>query len=224
MAHETTTLFAQSKSNRLPVRLLMRGTQIIAIVGFLLFAAQPSHASVVSLYLDNVQFDSGATASGSFDFDTTTYAVSNVNISTTADVYIPANNYNTGIYIDASHSAPYYIQLGPFPGNSSFVFTGTLSGAAFPVRLYLSFPSSELPLSSNTITLDGTYSLIDWQSDADNTYDPTNGDHNGGEYLVSGEIDATPLPATLPLFVSGLGVIGLLTWRRKRKAAALLIN
>jgi hypothetical protein len=31
----------------------------------------------------------------------------------------------------------------------------------------------------------------------------------------------TPLPATLPLFASGLGVLGLLGWRRKRKAVAL---
>jgi hypothetical protein len=31
----------------------------------------------------------------------------------------------------------------------------------------------------------------------------------------------TPLPAALPLFVTGLGALGLLGWRRKRKAAAL---
>ena len=30
----------------------------------------------------------------------------------------------------------------------------------------------------------------------------------------------TPLPATLPLFASGLGAMGLLGWRRKRKAQA----
>ncbi len=30
---------------------------------------------------------------------------------------------------------------------------------------------------------------------------------------------ATPLPATLPLFASGLGALGLLRWRRKRKVA-----
>jgi hypothetical protein len=30
----------------------------------------------------------------------------------------------------------------------------------------------------------------------------------------------TPLPASLPLFASGLGVLGLLGWRRKKKAAA----
>jgi hypothetical protein len=33
---------------------------------------------------------------------------------------------------------------------------------------------------------------------------------------------ATPLPTALPLFASGLGVMGLLGWRRKRKKAAAL--
>ena len=32
---------------------------------------------------------------------------------------------------------------------------------------------------------------------------------------------ATPLPAALPLFATGLGSLGLLGWRRKRKVAAL---
>ncbi len=31
---------------------------------------------------------------------------------------------------------------------------------------------------------------------------------------------ATPLPAALPLFGSGLGVMGFLGWRKKRKATA----
>jgi len=33
---------------------------------------------------------------------------------------------------------------------------------------------------------------------------------------------ATPLPAALPLFATGLGGLGLLGWRRKRKAQALV--
>ena len=36
-----------------------------------------------------------------------------------------------------------------------------------------------------------------------------------GSFLV-----ATPLPAALPLFATGLGALGLFGWRRKRKAAA----
>ena len=38
---------------------------------------------------------------------------------------------------------------------------------------------------------------------------------------VSFTLDTTPLPAALPLFASGLGAIGLLGWRRKRKAQAV---
>ena len=33
---------------------------------------------------------------------------------------------------------------------------------------------------------------------------------------------STPLPAALPLFATGLGALGLLGWRRKRKATAAL--
>jgi CHRD domain len=40
----------------------------------------------------------------------------------------------------------------------------------------------------------------------------------GGE--IRGFLAETPLPAALPLFATGLGVLGLLGWRRKRKAAA----
>ena len=33
-------------------------------------------------------------------------------------------------------------------------------------------------------------------------------------------VATTPLPGALPLFATGLGVLGLLGWRRKRKNAA----
>jgi hypothetical protein len=38
---------------------------------------------------------------------------------------------------------------------------------------------------------------------------------------TAAEISATPLPAALPLFAAGLGVMGLLGWRRKRKDPAI---
>ena len=37
-----------------------------------------------------------------------------------------------------------------------------------------------------------------------------------------GGLDPTPLPAALPLFAAGLGVLGLLGWRRKPKNAAAI--
>jgi hypothetical protein len=48
-----------------------------------------------------------------------------------------------------------------------------------------------------------------------------NNSANLGFTLVrTGDIGATPLPAALPLFATGLGALGLLGWRRKRKNAA----
>jgi hypothetical protein len=46
----------------------------------------------------------------------------------------------------------------------------------------------------------------------------------GSPDLVTGAaVPETPLPTTLPLFASGIGGLGLLVWRRKRKAAASLV-
>jgi hypothetical protein len=39
--------------------------------------------------------------------------------------------------------------------------------------------------------------------------------------ISTGAIEALPLPAALPLFATGLGALGLLGWRRKRKARAV---
>jgi hypothetical protein len=39
---------------------------------------------------------------------------------------------------------------------------------------------------------------------------------------VSG-LQVVPLPATLPLFASGLGALGLLGWRRKRKSTTSIL-
>jgi hypothetical protein len=52
-------------------------------------------------------------------------------------------------------------------------------------------------------------------------YDPTLNAVMGlsGQDFSGGE---TPIPATLPLFATGLGAIGLLGWRRKRKNAAAI--
>jgi hypothetical protein len=42
----------------------------------------------------------------------------------------------------------------------------------------------------------------------------------GGDISFSLVAEQTPLPAALPLFTTGLGALGLLGWRRKRKQAA----
>jgi hypothetical protein len=39
---------------------------------------------------------------------------------------------------------------------------------------------------------------------------------------IRGFLAPVPLPAALPLFATGLGALGLLSWRRKRKSAAAI--
>lgn len=57
------------------------------------------------------------------------------------------------------------------------------------------------------------------------TVDPNFFDGNDLNFIfsngISNGVSSTPLPAALPLFAGGLGVMGLLARRRKRKAAAI---
>jgi hypothetical protein len=56
------------------------------------------------------------------------------------------------------------------------------------------------------------------------SFSPTFADANGYQLNFSAgisNIEPTPLPVALPLLASGLGVMGLLSWRRKRKARAV---
>ena len=94
----------------------------------------------------------------------------------------------------------------------------------------ISIPYQSGPTTTGTYVLNnydlaiGTYVLDTYLgscgagqscSDNDTSTDPT--------YAVGfSPAAATPLPATLPLFAGGLGVIGLLGRRRKRKNAAAL--
>jgi hypothetical protein len=47
---------------------------------------------------------------------------------------------------------------------------------------------------------------------------------NSGGVWSEGAPAVTPLPAALPLFATGLGVMGLLGWQRKRKNAAAIAS
>ena len=83
--------------------------------------------------------------------------------------------------------------------------------------------SEYVDFNQTTATLPGIYTIdqtIDWtimNSTTGNVLDPVT-----FEYSINvGDVSATPLPAALPLFAGGLGLIGLFGWRRKRKAQAV---
>jgi hypothetical protein len=57
---------------------------------------------------------------------------------------------------------------------------------------------------------------------SDPAFNPNSGSFNGTNALTDSIIiaAATPLPTALPLFATGLLALGLISWRRKRKAIA----
>ena len=108
-----------------------------------------------------------------------------------------------------------------FAGQTLQANTGTFNGGATgPFSFGISCPTcgnGPLGITSNLV-----FSI------ANATIAEVTAANNLGNIFVADVLDttgntgpvATPLPAALPLFASGLGALGLLTWPRKRKAAA----
>lgn len=77
---------------------------------------------------------------------------------------------------------------------------------------FLAFP---FPLDASIVSLAALPGGTRWSPDAGDV----GGDASLPEYIFG--VATVPLPGTLPLFTSGLGALGLLRWRRRRKAQAI---
>jgi len=95
------------------------------------------------------------------------------------------------------------------PGPNSITF---LSGSGTPGRMGHNY----CPTYPDGVTFAGSAESVNFSGTASYiVYDNIT--------LGSGTpIATTPLPATFPLFATGLGAMGLFGWRKKRKAAAVL--
>ena len=93
---------------------------------------------------------------------------------------------------------------GSYPGiqDSSWVLQ------TFDVTAYRN-GAFQVRFGFNITTSPGVYTVSSWNVDDVRIYD---------------EAGTTPLPAALPLFATGLGALGLLGWRRKRKQAAVSVS
>jgi hypothetical protein len=101
---------------------------------------------------------------------------------------------------------PFDLLIGPL-GNDSVSAVG--GGCDLTCYIGLTFPVSDNgAITSGYMTI--TFPTNDGQGTIFYNYS-----------LVDGSITMeTPLPAALPLFATGLGALGLLGWRRKKKAIA----
>lgn len=184
---------------------MIRATLVALAVGAAFFSA-PAHASTIDWMLSGVTFDDGGTASGTFSTDSTSGDVIAFDIVTTAGTTLGGATYDstaTNIYSSNGVYSPHSFIVSNFNTSTyvNFEFVDALTGTG-PDQLIVptgtNYPSYECNMC-------GTVRNI------------VNGE-------AINEISATPLPATLPLFAGGLGVVGYLTRRRKKNGAQSLVT
>jgi hypothetical protein len=113
-----------------------------------------------------------------------------------------------------------YANPGPSTGLSNDF--GALNGPSFPPSTLEIFLIFNAPLDGTTANDPLTVAEVEFLTDTSAgqiafqtvTANGTDGTSIAGDAVV------TPIPATLPLLASGLSAMGLLGWRRKRKAQA----
>ena len=178
------------------------------------FAAPASADTVANFTLDNVTFSDGGTATGSFTLDLDTSALSNIDITTSVD----------GLF-----GVTYFGGSGLF-GSTSFTNSPTASFAfddfegIYEADLVINLG---IALTPADLTSPNSFSI---SSGAESAFfvgcNPEDDFYCGDRTITGGSLDevpaATPLPATLPLFAGGLGFVGYLTGRKKRKAGQAL--
>jgi hypothetical protein len=125
-----------------------------------------------------------------------------------------------GGFIYGSVTGPTSFGAGPatassFAFGSNFGVVGEFQNLLVPAGYQSNTPLSATDFFDNATLaslglLPGTYTWT-WGSGA----------HADSFEVIIGAtpLGATPLPAALPLFATGLGVMGLFGWRRKRKGA-----
>jgi hypothetical protein len=201
--------------------------------------ANPAHASSVTLLSDN--FDTENDGVGTLNYSGfANFTVSNAAAGGAVDLV--GNGFQdywtgNGLYVDICGTST---ACGVLTTNQVF------AAGNYTITLKLA-GNARVAASDTTLVGFGTnstsYTLSENQSPVDEIWNVTLtspgylsiGDTGIGTYvgnfLLSVEVDlnvgptavgAAPLPAALPLFATGLGVLGLLGWRRKRRTVLQL--
>jgi hypothetical protein len=109
-------------------------------------------------------------------------------------------------------------------GTMTNASTGTGTFAAFFKSGPLGFVEVNAGYTSDTLINDSsTYDMATFASLGvrPGTYVWSWGSGADQSFTLDIQAPAAPLPASLPLFATGLGALGLLGWRRKRQARAV---
>jgi hypothetical protein len=106
-------------------------------------------------------------------------------------------------------------------GTAIALFIEQFPGATFPETVQ----QIVIPYFANFVPVFPNYNFMGFTDEGSFWFGGTNFGYIADTLEASQEFaifSATPLPAALPLFATGLGGLGLLGWRRKRKNAAAI--
>jgi hypothetical protein len=130
-------------------------------------------------------------------------------------VGVSNNTGGTVFSIQLSSSQPIFgFDANLSPLDQKYLPLGSPGAACVGAACYQGPGTTLIGATNNS----GTVSFTGGLPNGATAYFALEGVLNGATFTA---IPNTPLPAALPLFAGGLGVLGLLGWRRKRKAAAL---
>jgi hypothetical protein len=203
---------------------LLKSVALGTLFGVALFNGT-ANASVFDVTFTETSYPTNSSAGGPFDIT----AVVEGNLS--GSNYLVTTIDSGSITIGTGASAVTYTDIGLLPASSSpTALYGwdsliTSVGGSAPFSLTsggLLFTSASAPINGTpplsptefNLYVDGGGAAV--SSDNSNN---VNAEFRGDLSIT--QVSATPLPAAFPLFAGGLGVMGLLTRRRKRKVSAL---
>ncbi len=215
----------------------LKGLPILAACALVVGGTVAANASPYIVTFEQMGLNVVATGSGNIDLTGLTLS-STIHPTLTAGINPPEAvvNLNSGtsdLYTGTFSGPPGGVLgpgFGPGTGIPGPLFEPATSATGNLVSFSLTFKSvhvfegyvSDASLGTSTDTWDNaTFTSLGLTP---GTYEWTWASANGStDADQSFTIDivaptTTPLPATLPLFASGLGALGLLGWRRKRKA------
>jgi hypothetical protein len=142
------------------------------------------------------------------------------NTDTTTGITLTSLNITAGSAISFCYSAAAYTCDGLSWSADELVVGGIASDTS---RVQYSPATDDYVLQISNFTSSPVFTEMVYAQLSAGNYQFYTTPLSTGSITVT-PVTATPLPAALPLFATGVGALGLFGWRRKRKNAAAIVS